>query len=93
MNRSNLGMRMEKGLMDAIRSLKNGEPLKTTVLEKITIIKLLQRHGLTVSFSEGRRVVAQGAVKLNGELITDMQTEVIVRTGDVLEVGKRKVVL
>lgn len=93
MGRSELGLEIEKGLMDALRWSRGEIELKTTTLEKITIIKLLQRIGLTRSVSDGKRVVALGVVKLNDEIITDLQIEVVVKTGDVLEVGCKKMIL
>lgn len=58
---------------------------------KVRLIELLKQHQMTVGSSEARRVAAQGAVRLNGILQTDMSVEVEVVAGDVLEVGRRKV--
>lgn len=55
------------------------------------LIELLKREGLTISSSESRRLVAMGAVRLNGQLHTDMQAEVEVKPGDVLECGRKRV--
>jgi tyrosyl-tRNA synthetase len=93
MKRKTLGEQMIAGLEEAIAWAKGEKELKEVVVEKIKLSNLLLREGLAVSMSEGKRVVAQGAVKLNGVIYTNMREEVIIRTGDVLEVGKRKVVL
>ena len=65
--------------------MKNGKPRK----RKMTIEKLLTKLGATVSISEGRRVVVQGAVRLNGMLVTNMNVDFDFYVGDVIEVGKR----
>ncbi len=57
---------------------------------KIYLVKLLADLRLTVSRSEGRRVVCMGLVTLNGEPVTDIETDVDVNIGDVVRVGKRK---
>jgi tyrosyl-tRNA synthetase len=54
--------------------------------------KLLQLAGIAGSTSEGRRSVEGGGVKLNGEVINDSKAKPAVKTGDVLQLGKRKVV-
>lgn len=53
------------------------------------IINLLVGHKLAASRSEARRLVEQGGVKLNQQPIVDWNTPVIIRNGDVLQVGKR----
>jgi S4 domain len=88
MKRSKLGERIMEGLEDGLRWANGEIELPTTVVEKVTIAKLVQREGLAISISDSRRVVALGAVKLNGRVIEDLSEVVIVRTGDVLEVGK-----
>jgi ribosomal protein S4 len=55
---------------------------------KILPIKILQRAGATVSLSQGRRLVAMGAVRINGELQEDMSCEVEINVGDKVHVGK-----
>lgn len=54
------------------------------------LVELIVASGLESSKSQARRLVAQKAVRLNGEQVTD---EVIsVASGDVLQVGKRRFV-
>lgn len=93
MKRSKLGRQIEEGLKEAIRWAKGEIELPTTTVEKIRLTTLLIREDLAVSVSDGRRVVAMGAVKLNGVLQTNMGADVVIRTGDVLKVGRRKIVL
>ena len=58
----------------------------------IRIVRLLTLLGLQTSSSEARRSVQQGAVKINEEKIMDMNADVRPTSGDVLQVGKRKIV-
>lgn len=52
--------------------------------------KLLQLLGLVSSTSDGKRMLDQGGVKINGEKITDNNLKV--ENGMVIQVGKRKFV-
>lgn len=56
----------------------------------IWVAKLLVEAGLTVSTSEAKRAVRQGAVRLNGEKITDENATIAITDGLVCQVGKRK---
>ncbi len=56
----------------------------------IDIVKLLAENKIVKSKSEARRLIQQGAVKLNGEKIPDFKTPVKVSDGDILKIGKRK---
>jgi len=60
---------------------------------KVHLTKLLAETRMTVSMSEGRRCIVMGAVKLNGETITDLDQEVEVNPGDTIQVGKRSVAI
>ncbi|MGB9661125.1 MAG: tyrosine--tRNA ligase [Moorellaceae bacterium] len=52
--------------------------------------KLLVYAGLAPSTSEARRLIVQGAVKLEGRRIEDPEAEVEIFSGAVIQVGKRK---
>lgn len=54
------------------------------------IANLLKDAGLTASTSEAIRMIKQGAVKIDGEKISDPKTEIAVGTKQVYQVGKRK---
>lgn len=54
------------------------------------IVKALVDLGLAPSNGEARRAVEQGGVRINGEKVTDSQTEVALADGVVIQVGKRK---
>lgn len=53
-------------------------------------VALLVRAGLASSNSEARRLIAQGAVRLDGEPVTDSEANVTLRDGAVLQVGRRR---
>jgi len=54
------------------------------------IVKLVVTAGFAQTNGEARRLVQQGGVKLNGEVISDEMAQVSPKTGDVLQVGKRR---
>ncbi len=54
------------------------------------IAHVLKNAGLCASTSEAMRMIKQGAVKLDGEKITDPKTELPTGTEGVIQVGKRK---
>jgi tyrosyl-tRNA synthetase len=56
----------------------------------ISIAHLLKEAGLTPSTSEALRMVQQGAVKIDGEKISDRHLQIAVGTNHVYQVGKRK---
>ena len=56
----------------------------------IWIVKLLVDLKLVPSNGEGRRMVQQGAVKVNGEKWEDVDGNIAVEDGMILQVGKRK---
>ena len=54
------------------------------------IANLLKDAGLVSSTSEGMRMIRQGAVKIDGEKITEPKTRLAVGEARVVQVGKRK---
>ncbi|MCF7971677.1 MAG: tyrosine--tRNA ligase [Methylococcaceae bacterium] len=62
----------------------------TAPSEGYAIALLLKDAGLTVSTSESNRMMKQGAVKCDGEKITDAKLDIIVGAEHVFQVGKRK---
>ena len=56
----------------------------------IRIVRLITVCDFAPSNSEARRLVAQGAVRLNGERIDDVDAAVLVEDGATLQVGKRR---
>jgi tyrosyl-tRNA synthetase len=57
---------------------------------RIRVVRLLVLLGLQSSNGEARRSVEQGAVRINGERITDIHAEAAPKDGDIVQVGKRK---
>ncbi len=70
----------EKGIPEDIGSY--------TLEKRIWIVKLLQNVGFAATGSEARRLITQGAVEIDGEVIKDVNYEV--DKGGVLRVGKRR---
>ncbi len=56
------------------------------------ICDLLVEAGLSSSKTEGRRLVEQGGVKIDDEVIADWKQEVALRSNMIVQVGKRKFV-
>ena len=54
------------------------------------IANLLKDAGLTISTSEAIRLINQGAVKIDGEKISDPKLEISVNAENVYQIGKRK---
>lgn len=63
-------------------SLTDGDPVFLPVL--------LKEAGMVASSSDGRRMLGQGAVKLDGEVLMDMEIRRSRLLGSVLQVGKRR---
>lgn len=57
---------------------------------RIWVVKLLSRLGLVSSNGEGRRMIQQGAVKINQERVQDINDQIQITDGMVVQVGKRK---
>ncbi len=56
------------------------------------VIPLLLKEGYTASGSEFRRLVMQGGVKINNEIISKEDYERVLFCGDVIKIGKKKFV-
>ena len=66
------------------------EEVTLTLSQPVWIIKLLSHSGLVSTNAEGRRMVKQGAVSINGERYTDENSELTVEDKTILKVGKRR---
>lgn len=75
---------------------KGGLPSKMTEVEMdegdLDILDLLVDSGLVPSKNEGRRIIGQKGVKVNGKFKTDWKEVISVKKGMVISVGKRKFV-
>lgn len=56
------------------------------------LLDILVDSGLTPSKSEARRKINEGAVKINDKKVTDWKSNIKIKSGDILQVGKRKFV-
>ncbi|KUJ73846.1 tyrosine--tRNA ligase [Thiomicrospira sp. XS5] len=61
-----------------------------TFHDVMPLANVLKEAGLVASTSDGHRMVKQGAVKLNGEKVSDSRAPVENCEGQVYQVGKRK---
>jgi tyrosyl-tRNA synthetase len=57
---------------------------------KLAIANLLQQAGLTQSTSEAMRMIKQGAVKIDGEKVSDNKLEIVTGSTHIFQVGKRR---
>ena len=57
---------------------------------KVWIVRLISRSGLVDSNSQARRLIKQGAVSLDGELINEIDLDLPVEDGMVLKIGKKR---
>jgi tyrosyl-tRNA synthetase len=60
--------------------------------ERIWVIKILRYCGLVKTNSEGRRLIQQRAVRINDELVTSADLDMKISDGDIIQVGKRRLV-
>jgi tyrosyl-tRNA synthetase len=58
--------------------------------DSVNIVDIIYDAGLVHSKSEARRLIQQRAVKLDGESIIGIETDIAVTTAKVLQVGKRR---
>ncbi|MCH7733514.1 MAG: tyrosine--tRNA ligase [Candidatus Marinimicrobia bacterium] len=74
---------IHKGLPDEIDTYKPSS-------NPVQILNLMVDSGLVTSKREARRLIEQGAVKINGEKITDINFVLLIDQEVVLKVGKRR---
>ncbi len=60
--------------------------------EAVWICRLLKDSGLAKSHGEAKRLVGQGAVRLDGDRVTDPDLEVAAEGSVLVQVGKRRIV-
>ncbi len=56
---------------------------------KIWVVKLIRHCGFAASNGEARRLVSQGGVTLDGVAVTDADTDLAIKDGQVIRAGKR----
>ncbi len=57
---------------------------------KIWVVALLSKLGMVGSNGEGRRMIQQGGVRINQEKVTELNAQIEVQEGMIVQVGKRK---
>ncbi|MCP5274704.1 MAG: tyrosine--tRNA ligase [Burkholderiales bacterium] len=87
----------EAALVDFETRFKRGVlpddlPEKTIQIadDDVLLTQLLKQTGLTASTSEAQRMIGQGAVKLNGEKVSDKSIKIQCGETIIVQVGKRK---
>lgn len=74
------------------KRLPDDLPLQTVVCEsQATLPQLLKAAGLTQSTSEAIRLIRQGAVKIDGEKVSDTGLIMVANKTHVIQVGKQRV--
>jgi len=56
----------------------------------VSLVQVLKQAGLTASTSEALRMIEQGAVRANGDKVSDKSLTIMVGETVILQVGKRK---
>ncbi|MGQ9706522.1 MAG: tyrosine--tRNA ligase [bacterium] len=64
----------------------------STVDGRVWLIGIIEEMGLCSSKSEARRLLRQGAVYLNNRRLSQKEEDIIINSGDILKVGKRRFV-
>jgi len=57
----------------------------------IVFISSMEKNNLAKTKSEARRLIQQGAVKINGKQISDINTITPLNDGDIVQIGKRHI--
>ena len=57
---------------------------------KISLVKLLQDLNQSFSNAEGRRYIAAKIVKYNDNIISDVDSELDIKKGDVIKIGNSR---
>lgn len=71
------------------KDLSTAEMPEITVTSPTDPIKLVLEVKAAPSSSEARRLITQGAVKLDGEKVTDLKASLTIKPGQVLQCGKK----
>ena len=80
-------------LVETIRQEEpNTTPLDSRSMAQLSPASVLFYMGTTRSKSEARRLIAQGAVEVNGEALSSDTTLLTIRAGTAIKVGKRRYV-
>jgi tyrosyl-tRNA synthetase len=81
----------EAAFQRVFQERKEPESIRTVELEgQILLVDFMAKEELAPSKSQARRLIDQGAVRLDDEVITDQKYELDLKDATVLRVGKRK---
>ena len=72
----------EKKIADDVEELKIPSGI-------INLVDCIMSVKAAESTSQARRLIAQGAVRLNDDRIEDLNTEIVLKDGDILHIGKK----
>ena len=85
----NRAVEAKREFMRVFRERRVPEKMDSYILKgKVWIVKLLKDVGFATTGSEARRLITQGAVELEGEVIKEIDYQV--EKGGILKVGKRR---
>jgi tyrosyl-tRNA synthetase len=59
----------------------------------IALVSAIKTANLAASTSEARRLINQGAVRVNGERIGNLEAELLPSTSSTVEIGKRRIAI
>lgn len=65
-------------------------PVFTTTQTEWNPVDLLVASGLAASKSDAKRLIEQGAVEINGEIVSQQLSAISVKNNDIMKVGKKK---
>jgi len=73
-------------------SVPDDVPVIERSSEPVKLTKLIASEGLVSSVSDAQRKIGEGAVKINGEKVSDVKLDVTGNAGEeiLIQVGKRK---
>ena len=74
------------------RQLPSKMPVIKLSVSKMNVLDLLVKAKLAPFKSEAKRLIEQGGVKIDKEIIKDWKTEIQIKKGMVVQVGRRKFV-
>ena len=80
----------KRQLPDDIPEFSIEELLESQPQNNLNIVQLLRGCKLVESNSEARRMVKQGAVKIDGDKVSDIEEQITLEQGIVIQVGKRR---
>jgi tyrosyl-tRNA synthetase len=65
-------------------------PAQLASLKQISVVELMVAADLAKSKSEARRLITQKGVRIDGEIVTDIEHMILPHSGSVIRVGRRK---